>query len=396
VSAPPVAGRSARIERGPQAGRALSLPLTDLGFLLGLFAASHGAILAVAALTGAFSDPPEGVVAALVRWDARWYVEIATVGYHREAGAWESGDGVNWPFFPALPALIEGAIRLTGLDGPAAGLAVAGALRLLGLLALFLWTRDLFGRRVARLAAALWAVWPFAVHGAVPLSEALFAPLLMLTLWRARRGAWLGAGVGAALLSATRAPGAFVAFPLLWLAARRHGLLAVLTARPGTERAVLMLAACGLGIGGFILWLDTATGDGLAFQRAQVAWGREPKWPWMTVWDALNPITRPPETLAYNAVNLTVAAAALALAAGLLRLRLGAEALHVAIIVLLGLAAGQTTSLPRFVGALPPLVLPLAVAMARRRGLRAPLLGGSALLMLAATALWGAETMWMM
>jgi hypothetical protein len=392
-------GALARFERGPAAPRSGPwLTGADLVLIATLFLTTRLAIWAVAALValspggGDAGSPAE----TLIRWDARWYVEIAQSGYPREAGAWETGDGVNWPFFPALPLLIAGAMRATGLGAEAAGLLAAHGAFLLSLVLFFLYARDLFGRPFARVAATVFALWPFSVHQSVPMSESLSAPLLTAVFWLARRGWLLRAGLAAAALSATRAPGAFVAFPLLALAARAHGLGRILLAAPGTERAVVMLASCGVGIGAFILYMHAHTGDGLAFAHAQTAWGREAKWPWWTVWDALFAPDASPGFLGYHLFNLGAVALALALAAGLLRMRLGAEALFVVLIALLGLAAGQTTSLARFMGALPPLALPVALMIARGRVRRGPALFGLGLAMLTLSALWCAEAFMMM
>jgi hypothetical protein len=190
--------------------------------------------------------------------------------------------------------------------------------------------------------------------------------------------------------------GAFAAFPLLTLAARRFGLVRVLTAAPGTEGAVAMLAACGFGAGAFALHLWWVTGDALAFTHAQVAWGREPKWPWMTVLDALNPWLRDGASIAWGAFNLGVAAAALGLAVCLVRLRLAAEAIFAAIVIMLGLFAGETMSLPRFAGAMTPLVIPLAWVAFRRPSWRAPMAAASGAAMLLAAWAWCVGSLWMM
>jgi hypothetical protein len=389
-------GWLARVERGPRAARpGPAFTAADLALVAALFVATRTAILALAALAAAQGAAPDAA-AALSRWDAHWYLKIAAEGYMARAGLWDGGDGSTWPFFPALPLLIAGFGRLTGLEGAAAGLAVAHLLHLGGMLAFFAYARGLFGRRFARVAVAFFALWPFTVHQSVPMSEAVFVPLSLLALQRARAGDWAGAGVAAAGLSATRVAGAFVAFPLLALAARRFGLLRVLTVAPGTEGAVAMLAACGLGGGAFALHLWLVTGDALAFSHAQVAWGREPKWPWMTVLDALNPWLRDGESILWGAFNLGVAAAALALAVCLVRLRMAAEAGFAAIVIMLGLLAGETMSLPRFAGAVTPLAIPLAWVAFRNPVWRAPMAAASGVAMAWAAWAWCTGSLWMM
>lgn len=391
----------ASFERSPRPPRpGPVLRHEDVVLIAALFVATRLGLLAVAWLAslgvgGVEPFAPGDPFSTLIRWDSRWYIEVAEVGYHREAGVWPTGDGTNWAFFPLLPALLIGFRWLTGLGGPVGALIVTHLVFFGSLLLFFAYARELYGRAFARHAVVLFALWPFSVHHSVPMSESVFVPTTIAALWLARRGAFLGAGLAAALASATRAVGPFVAFPLLVIAARRHGFWRLASVQPGTERAVTALAACGVGVGLFILFMRGLVGDGLAFTHAQVAWSREFKWPWMTVIDELNPAILPLDWLGYNAFNLLVVVMALLLAWRLARLKLGAEALFVVIAVVLGLSAGQTTSLPRFLGAMAPLVVAVAsltLTHRRRRGA----IGLSAALMLLAGYGWCVETLYVM
>jgi hypothetical protein len=374
--------------------------VADLALILGLFVATRGALLVVAwiASTGVLGvEPfwPGDPLKTIVRWDSQWYLEIVYQGYHPEAGQWPTGDGTNWAFFPLLPVLIKGFYALTGIGGVAGGLIVTHALFLATLILMFAYVCDLFGRPLARWAVVLFALWPFTIHHSVPMSESVFVPLLLAVLWLARRGLFVPVAFAVAALSASRAVGPFIAFPLLAIAARRHGLWRILSVQPGTESAVFALGACGIGVGLFILYMHGLTGDGLAFTHAQVAWNREFKWPWMTLIDELNPLILPWDWLGYNAFNIAVAVVALVMAWRLYRLRLGPEALFVAMSVVIGLTAGQTTSLPRFMGAMAPLVIVLALwtATPSRRVWTVVIM---TLLMLAAGYGWCVESLFVM
>lgn len=390
-----------RFERSPRDPRPGPIfRVEDLALIVGVYALSRLALILVAWLAslgvgGVEPFAPNDPFDTLVRWDSRWYIEIAEIGYHAEAGAWPTGDGTNWAFFPLLPLLMIGLRAVTGIGGLAGALIVTHLVFLGTLLLYFAYARELFGRAFARHAVVLFALWPFTVHHSVPMSESVFVPATIATLWLARRGSFLWAALAAAALSATRAVGPFVAFPLLAIAARRFGFWRVITVQPGTERAVTALAACGIGVGLFILYMHAHTGDGLAFTHAQVAWSRQFKWPWMTILDELNPAILPLDWLSYNLFNLLVVAMAVLLAWRLLRLRLGAEALFVLIAVALGLTAGQTTSLPRFMGSMAPLALAVAsLTLTHRR--RRWAIGISAVLALLAAYGWCVETIYVM
>jgi hypothetical protein len=351
---------------------------SDLAFLLVAFVASRIAILGVAALASAFapSGPGESLASALCSWDCHWYVGIVEGGY---SGPTEvRADGLaNWAFFPLLPLMVRGLVDLTGGDIVVVALLAANLLAAAGLCLFHALTRDLFGRDFARFAAVVFAVWPFAVHQAVPMSEAAFVPLSLAALVAARRGAWLVAGLAAALLGATRAVGVLVVLPLFLLAMERHGLMRLVRLRPGTERAVLALMLCGLGLGLFMVHLHDRVGDALAFSHDQTAWNRRFVWPWLMVWDTVAANLGAPDDLAVHLAIFAVVVAALAGAVVLWRRGLVPEAVFTAAPLVIALHSGSSMSLPRFVGALAPLTLALAL-VADRPGLRIPVVALSA------------------
>jgi hypothetical protein len=362
---------------------------SDWLYLLALYAMSRLLVFGVMAL--AYQMPFEVPAAHFgefaCRWDCSWYVEIAVKGYDPQAWRWDNGDGANWAFFPLVPLAIRGMMVLTGLSGHAAGFVVTNALYLMTLLLVYIYARDLYGRAFGRHAAMLYAVWPFAVHASVPMSEAAYAPLLLAVLILARRGLWWGVAVAAAALSATRAPGMFAVIPATLIAWRQVGLVRLLTLRPGTETRVLALACFGVGIGAYMIYMHGLTGDALAFTHVQAAWNRSFKNPLWTLMDELNPLIAEQFYILYNLFNLGVATLALVLAWRLIRLRLLPEALIVVITIFLGLTTGQTTSLPRFMGAVTPLVVAVAAVTLSRRW-RWPAIGGAALASAMITYLW--------
>ncbi|MBP0644849.1 hypothetical protein J8J17_23940, partial [Mycobacterium tuberculosis] len=86
----------------------------------------------------------------------------------------------------------------------------------------------------------------------VPMSEAVFLPLSLLSLLLARNDRWLLAGLVGGLMSGTRIVGILVVPGLVTLALQRYGWRALLTLRPGSERVLLGLLFCGLGLALFM------------------------------------------------------------------------------------------------------------------------------------------------
>lgn len=332
----------------------------DALLILGLFIASSTLILlagyAVAHLW------PEGFapgdpIKSLCRWDCIWYMSLIEQGYDPVAAKWPTGDGTNWGFFPLLHVTISAVFAVTGLEGVGGAMMVSMGLRLIGLFLFFLYVRDLFGVSFARAATILFAFSPFAVHQAVPMSEAAFVPVSIAFFWLARRGAFAATAVAAVALSAARSSGLFAVLSLGWIAIGRFGARRLFTLSPGTETAWLALTACGLGAALFMLHLHDHLGHALAFSGAQVGWYREFKFPLLTIIDEVNLYAMTPMWAFYNFINIVFAAFGLWLAWRCLKLRLGPEALFIFIAITLGLVAGASTSLPRFTFGLFPLVV---------------------------------------
>lgn len=368
----------------------------DLVFLAALFVIGR-ALVAVVAILGADQVPvAQGASFAqiLCTWDCNWYVELAESGYSAPADVDASG-AANWAFFPALPLMIRALTATTGLEAVDAGLILATLLYAAGLVLFFLYAGDLYGRRFARFAAVVFAAWPFAIHASVPMSEAVFVPMSLAALLAARRGAWITAGLAAAVLGGTRAVGVLVFLPLVMLAARQYGLGRLLALRPGTERAALALALSGVGLGLFMLYLHGHVGDALAFSHDQIAWNRRFLWPWMMIIDELHPSTRSVDAIFANGAILATLAAGLAAAVVAWRRGLRPEAIFVAAPLVVALHSGSPMSMPRFVGGLFPIVLVLALVADRPRW-RVAVVVVSLLLQAAAVVDWVREQAYVM
>jgi hypothetical protein len=222
------------------------------------------------ALTHAIADP---LLAPLARWDSVWYLRVADSGY---------GDSApRAAFFPLYPLLVRAVA--TPLGGSNAALLVAAYLVSLAaflgaLVVLFRLTELELGRRLARPALLLLALFPAALYFGAPYSESLFLLLAAGAFYTARTGHWAWAGGCAGLASATRSAGLLLLIPLalIWWSSRP---------RRDADAAWLLLAP--LGIAAYAAWLGIAEGDAFRFLDVQDAWSRELAVPLAGAWDGL-------------------------------------------------------------------------------------------------------------
>jgi len=378
------------------ASSGFSILAADWPLLLGLFLSTR--LILVAGIGLAYwantSRLELGFDDIFCNWDCDWYVGIAENGYQSLGQAGASG-AANWAFFPALPIAMSALSHLSGLPVVYAGLIIAQIGWGLGLYLIYLLARDLKGPEFARHAAIVYAVWPFAIHASIPMTEAVFVPLSIGCFLAARRGNWLLAAALVALLSASRTVGVVMVLPLAMLAMREFGAWRLFLLRPGTERAALALGASGLGLGLFMVYLHGLTGDAMAFSHNQVAWSRVFKLPWMMMLDELNPVYIGGNWLIANVLDLATGIGGFVLLAYLWRRGARPEALFGAVTLLIAFCTGNASSLPRYAGGLAPVILAVAFASAAPLR-RIPAYAVSIAAMLALAIAWGLEQFYVM
>jgi hypothetical protein len=248
------------------------------------------AVLVVVRVAGV--DPVRHPLASGTQWldrfgcgDTYHYVRIAELGY--------LPPGLpccDQAFFPGYPALMAGLAPLFGGSVTAAGWVVTLVAGVVG--ALGVWTlvaEDARGGRpAARRAVLLLAVAPCGYFLVAVYTEALFLALAVWAwVWATRRHWWV-AGTLAALGTAVRVNGLFLAAGLAVMYAvqlHRDGRLL----RPRVD--VLALGLPLLPVGGFVAYLHQRTGSWNAWREAEATgWSRETHWPWVglrSAWDAV-------------------------------------------------------------------------------------------------------------
>ena len=146
------------------------------------------------------------------RWDACWYMKVATYGY-------EPGER-SVAFFPLFPAAVRAVGTLTTLPYPVAGMIVSAISFVAGIPGLLRLVTGSHGLEVGRGTVRLLAVFPTAFFLFAPFTEALFLAAVAWCLVFARERRWALALLCAAAATLTRAQGVLLAVPLAWEAFR--------------------------------------------------------------------------------------------------------------------------------------------------------------------------------
>jgi hypothetical protein len=220
----------------------------------------------------------EGEVANLpARFDAGWYLAIATQGYDYTPNRLTRQQ--NLVFFPAFPTLMSWLSLLLARQVVWSGAIVSIVAFAWAMRYLFRLARELMDEERAMVAVALVAVYPFAVFFSAPYTEGLFLLALLGAWWHLKRDERWAAFAWGFLAGLTRPNGCLLSVPLalmvfvpLW----RHGRLQRPTAGwlSLTDRLVVA-AAPGLGMLAYSIFIYDLTGDPFMWIRLQAAWGRE-------------------------------------------------------------------------------------------------------------------------
>lgn len=310
-----------------------------------IFLVSRVAILAATAAFASHlptsSVQQDNVLGLLCRWDCGWYMDIAQHGYSTQENPSQPG-ATNFAFFPLYPSMVRLATPLFAGNVLLAAVALSNLCFFVALLYVFCYVRLLhFDHAVALLTVALLCFLPQTFVFSTGMSESTFLLLLVMAMYYLQTERYLVAGIAAALLSATRAPGIiFVLFALTWLV-RQHGWRSVLTPWTAPDRLLpLMLAPIGL----FLFWgyCFMTTDDAFA-QSSTARHGWE--WSFVPPWHNLVLLLR-----SGGAVTLMAIGGIFVLfcTVMLLRMRLVAEAMFCLAALLLVISGEGATSVFRY------------------------------------------------
>ncbi|MFJ5270314.1 glycosyltransferase family 39 protein [Streptomyces sp. NPDC088358] len=210
------------------------------------------------------------------RWDSLWYTRVASFGYGWQVRLPNGDVHSNLAFFPLLPWLERFVAALSPLSYADAGLLVATLASLAAAWGIFAVADQVYGRRAGVCAALVWAVLPVGIVQSMAYSESLFTALAAWSLYAVLTGRWVTAGLLASLAGLTRPVGAAVV-AALWVAAItsfvRERSTSSAQGASRWRRALGMLLA-PLGAAGYVLWVGHHTGRGpLGYLDIQGQWG---------------------------------------------------------------------------------------------------------------------------
>ncbi len=217
------------------------------------------------------------------RWDALWYTRVAELGYGYEVRLPNGDVHSNLAFFPLLPWLERLLSAVTPLSYADAGFVVSLLASLFAAWGVFAVTDHVYGRRAGVCAVLLWAVLPVGIVQSMAYSESLFTALAAWSLYALLTGRWPAAGLLASLAGLTRPVGLAVV-AAVWAA----GVAAFLRDRRGraasgpergapagatTATRAAGMALAPLGTAAYILWVGHRTGKGpLGYLDVQAGW----------------------------------------------------------------------------------------------------------------------------
>ncbi|MDI3385549.1 hypothetical protein QIS99_04865 [Streptomyces sp. B-S-A8] len=142
-------------------------------------------------------------------WDSSWYLGIAENGYARELGT--TYDANNLAFFPLYPLAVRGLSWALPGSSAGVGLLVAVVGSFFAAWGIFAVGARLHGRRVGVCLALLWGGLPVGLVQWMGYTESLFTAFAAWSLYACLTGRWVWAGTLASLAGLTRPTGVALA-----------------------------------------------------------------------------------------------------------------------------------------------------------------------------------------
>ncbi|MFD3948120.1 hypothetical protein [Streptomyces sp. NPDC058579] len=317
----------------------------------------------------------QGIWPALATsWDSLWYLAIADHGYEPGPPGEPPGGHRQLAFFPLYPALIKAVAAVTPGSRASVGLVLAVLCSVAAAWGIFAVGDRLYGRRVGTVLAVLWGALPVAVVQWMGYTESLFTALAAWALFAVLDGRWAWAAGLAVAAGLTRPTGIAVA-----AAVTVAGLLA---ARGGSRPGLAAALVAPLGWLGYVGWVGLRLGRWDGYFVVQESWGNAWDGGSVTLRQLRRQLVYTQDPQLFLVVVSVVLIAATALFALCLADRQPLPLLVFAAVLMLVVLGSGGVYFPRARFLLPgfPLLLPLALAVARaRRHVAALVLGGAAL-----------------
>ncbi len=355
------------------------------------------------------------------RWDSLWYARVAGGGYGYEVRLPNGDVHSDLAFFPLLPWLERLLAAVSPLSYAGAGFVVSLLASLAAAWGIFAVVDHVYGRREegaergpGRAAAGdgraagvcavlLWAVLPVGIVQSMAYSESLFTALAAWSLYCVLTGRWVTAG-GLALLAGLTRPVGLAVAAAVWAAAvtsfvrsrsaavkdgARQAAPASAVSGRAPSRLLIGVLLAPLGAAGYVLWVGHRTGGGpLGYLDVQAGWRNGFDGGYAFGRFVADKFTSFPSALAGLGL---IAGVALVIWLYVIGVRQGQPLPLLAysgVVTALALCASSYFgSKPRLLLPAFPLLLPLALALARARVSRSVLVVG---VVAVASAIYGA------
>ncbi len=215
------------------------------------------------------------------RWDAGWYLGIATDGYQFEPRA-PANEQQNIAFFPAFPMTVKYLSAVLGRQPLWTGVGVSLVAFFLALGYFLRLARDeLRDEGAAVTAVMLLAAYPFAVFFSAAYTEALFLLTLVGAVYHFRHDQLGRAAAWGFVCGLTRPNGSFLSIVLglmavapMWNASSWRLILPPPSGWADVGKRLLAAAAPGFGMLAFSAYIYQLTGHPFRWTMQNAAWGR--------------------------------------------------------------------------------------------------------------------------
>jgi len=206
------------------------------------------------------------------RWDAGWYLGIATEGYSYVPDSLRQYQQ-NIAFFPAYPMAIRYLSVLFGRQVLWTGVIISIVSFFVALTYFLRLARDLLkDEEQAVTAVTLLAAYPFAVFFSAAYTEGLFLLTLIGAVYHFHKNELWRAAMWGFLCGLTRPNGAFLSIPLALIAVAPW--VPAWLSTLGTPGTLLAAASPGFGMLAFSAFIWRLTGNPFMWTSMNVAWGR--------------------------------------------------------------------------------------------------------------------------
>ncbi|MFJ9907474.1 hypothetical protein ACIRVK_32085 [Streptomyces sp. NPDC101152] len=302
-----------------------------------------------------------------LEWDGHWYWHISQYGYGLIVHpSWSHSVFSDLAFFPLFPGLIHAVNTVLPIGPVNVALLIAWTAALVAAWGVYAVGERLHGRRVGIILVALWALLPHAIILTMAYTEPLMTAFAAWSLYAVLTRRWLTAATLAVLAGLCRPNGLAVAAAVavgavahLWQL-RRTGL-------PTAPRAWTAAAVAPLGWLGYIGYVGLKTHNPLGYFHVQSMWGSRFDFGRFTAHTLKHLVVGHDTLVMYVTAAIVLGFLLLFVFCVLNGMSLPLLAYCAVLIVM---AVGGThffTSKPRFLLPAFPLLIPLALHLARSR-----------------------------